>query len=98
MSRSRSRCPPPQAPASPAPRLSLDPRRLMGNADRLGFRRAALAQVDREDREGAHRKKLRLPVLKRRLPERSAAQVTGPGARRLGVFSLGVFVVGPAGD
>ena len=53
--------------------------RVLGrSADRLRLRRAPLAQVDGEDREGADGKELRLPVLQRRLPEFGAADVAEP--------------------
>src|SRR4051794_22253701 len=42
---------------------------LVRRADRFGFRRTALAQVDREHREGDDREELGLPVLQRAVPE-----------------------------
>ena len=50
-------------------RLARARRLAVRRPDRLRLRRAALAQVDREDRHRADREELRLPVLQRAIPE-----------------------------
>jgi hypothetical protein len=50
-------------------RSAFGPRGRVRCADRLGLRRAALAQVDREDHHRADRQELRLPVLQGAVPE-----------------------------
>src|SRR3954451_22612556 len=70
----------------------------MWRADGLGLRRAALAQVDREDRHRADGEELRLPVLQRAVPEVARGHVAEPAhPRQLMVELLGV-VGDTAGD
>src|SRR3954447_23512644 len=64
----------------------------------LRFRGSALAQVDREDAHRRNREELRLPVLKRALPEVGAGEVPGPRQRWLQMRNAVVAVFGPARD
>src|SRR4051812_21732508 len=66
----------------------------MWRADRLGLGRAALAQVDREDRHRADGEELGLPVLQRAVPEVARGHVAQPAHRG----ELVIELLGVVGD
>ena len=68
----------------------------MGCGDRLGFRRAALAQADAEQRHRTDHKELALPVLKRLEPELRGGQEPTNRNRLLAVGQLFLVELGRA--
>jgi hypothetical protein len=68
----------------------------VGCGDRLGFRRAALAQADAEQRHRTDHKELALPVLKRLEPELRGGQEPTNRNRLLAVGQLFLVELGRA--